>query len=181
MVLIAKHALFKCCILVLLSICVVQDMPKTLKKRIDKTLKGHFDTELVQMEPIIIPEDLSNKLPESFLTERLFRLINDDNELGYAYVGKAPSLSEYFDFMVIFNRDLMVVHSKVLIYREDYGGEIGSKRWLRQFEGASPGQAFIINHDIMAISGATISVNAMTLAINELLDCFKTLSENNVL
>ena len=57
----------------------------------------------------------------------------------------------------------------MLIYREDYGAEIGSKRWLKQFIGKKNGEDLKYERDIIAISGATISAYSMTIAINNLL------------
>ena len=56
-----------------------------------------------------------------------------------------------------------------MVYREDYGGEIGSNRWLKQFAGKSINTDFSVGENVAAISGATISVYSMTHAVNELL------------
>ena len=71
--------------------------------------------------------------------------------------------------------------SKVLIYREEYGGEIGSKRWLKQFNGKSGESEIKFPQDITPISGATISVRSMTNAINDVLQSIRTLQENKIL
>ena len=86
-----------------------------------------------------------------------------------------------FDFFVLFDANLIITKSKVLRYREEYGGEIGSKRWLKQFIGGTASDAFIPNNNIMAIAGATISVNSMTKAINEILVNIGKLEELNVI
>ena len=74
-----------------------------------------------------------------------------------------------------------IAKSKVLVYREDYGGEIGSKRWLKQFIGKTENDSLKYGDDIVAISGATISVRSMTTAINNLLASIKILRQNNQL
>ena len=71
--------------------------------------------------------------------------------------------------MVVFDKNLNVVKTKVLIYREDYGNEIGSKRWLKQFIGKTSSDSLKYGQDIDAISGATISANSMTFAMSSLL------------
>jgi major membrane immunogen (membrane-anchored lipoprotein) len=55
------------------------------------------------------------------------------------------------------------------VYREDYGSEIGSKRWLKQFLNKTPEDRFVYRQNIAAISGATISVKSMTNAMNNLM------------
>ena len=47
---------------------------------------------------------------------------------------------------------------RILTYRENYGGEISNKRWLKQFLDREV-------NDVQAISGATISVESMKIAI----------------
>jgi len=74
-------------------------------------------------------------------------------------------------------KESLKVKSKVLVYREDYGGEIGSKRWLKQFIGKTHGDSLIYGDNIVAIAGATISVRSMTQAINDVLASIKILHE----
>ena len=64
---------------------------------------------------------------------------------------------------------MVVAKIKILIYREDHGGEIGSKRWLKQFNGTTIGTNLKYQKDIAAISGATISAKAMTNEVNKVL------------
>ena len=101
--------------------------------------------------------------------------------MGYAFVGNAPSKTAKFDYLVIFDRDLKVIHSKVLVYREDYGGEIGSKRWLKQFLGKTGNDRVSCENNIDAISGATISVRSMTLSMDKLFQTIGQLQENKFL
>ena len=78
-------------------------------------------------------------------------------------------MADDFDYVVIFDRGLIVKKIKILAYREDYGGEITSKRWLRQFAGLTGVDEIKYGTDIKAISGATISAVSMTDAVNDLL------------
>ena len=82
----------------------------------------------------------------------------------YVFIGYSPSRFENFDFMVLLDKEDKVKLVKVLVYRENYGGEIGSKRWLRQFIGMTKPKPFVD-----AISGATISVNSMKYSLNKLI------------
>jgi Na+-translocating ferredoxin:NAD+ oxidoreductase RnfG subunit len=83
--------------------------------------------------------------------------------------------------LVLLDADLVVIKSKVLVYREDYGGEIGSKRWLAQFVGKTQNDDLRYGDNIMAISGATISVRSMTTAMNNLLKSLKILHSKNII
>ena len=78
------------------------------------------------------------------------------------YLSEAKSKISNFDYMVIFKEDLSILKVKVLVYREEYGGEIGSNRWLKQFIGKSNPEKMQFGHDIQNISGATISARNIT-------------------
>ena len=83
--------------------------------------------------------------------------------------------------MVLLDSDLVVLKTKILIYREDYGGEIGSKRWLKQFIGKTQNDDLKYGEDIVAISGATISVRSFTQAMNDLLKSLNILHSKQIL
>ena len=98
-----------------------------------------------------------------------FKIKNNEKLLGYYYLGQAYGKADYFDFIVIFDSNLLVSKVKVLVYREDHGGEVASKRWLKQFSGKSKTDNLQYQKDIAAISGATISAKSMTNEVNKLL------------
>ncbi len=156
-------------------------LPKNIQKKVDKEIKSAFDLEVFETGVIEIPEEVSSELSSTFSEDNFFQIKSNDSLMGYAYVGKAPSKTDEFDFLVLFDSEFIIKKSKVLIYREDYGGEIGSKRWLKQFIGKSESDALIHGKDIIAISGATISTMSMTKAINDLLKSIKMLHEKEVL
>ena len=68
-----------------------------------------------------------------------------------------------------------------MIYREEYGGEIGSRRWLKQFIGKTQNDQFRYGDNIDAIAGATISVRSMTNAMNDLMQSLKILNAKGIL
>ena len=86
-----------------------------------------------------------------------------------------------FDYLIILGLDLKIIDSKVLVYRENWGGEIGSKRWLKQFKHKGKDDRLIYMKDISAISGATISVKSMIETVNLFLDSVNKLNQNSVL
>ena len=96
-------------------------------------------------------------------------------------MSKAPSKTADYDYLVLIDPELVVLKAKVLIYREEYGGEISSSRWLRQFIGKSKDDEFRYGDNIDAIAGATISVRSMTNAMNDLMKSLKTLNEKGIL
>ena len=120
-------------------------------------------------------------MPSKFGDNNFFKIENNNQLLGYAYLAKAPSKTAQFDYLVLLDKDLVVLKTKVLIYREEYGGEIGSKRWLKQFIGKTQNDSLRYGDNIIAISGATISVRSMTNAMNNLLESLKILHSKGIL
>ncbi|MCW5517540.1 FMN-binding protein [Muriicola sp. Z0-33] len=156
-------------------------LPKNIQKKVNKEIAKVFETTTVAMEAVTVPVSLNNQLPSKINEDNFFRLSEEDRLLGYAFVDKAPSKTAQFDYLVIFDAELKVIHSKVLIYREEYGGEIGSKRWLKQFLGKTGGDRVDHETNIDAISGATISVRSMTISMDKLLQTVGILHENKVI
>ena len=156
------------------------DLPKNIQKKVDKEIKSTYEIDQFLLEPISISEELNLKLPTK-INRTLFKILNGDNLLGYAFVGKAFGKADDFEFLVLFDKNLVITKTKVLIYREDYGGEIGSKRWLQQFIGKSKEDNLVYEQDIIGISGATISANAMTVAVNNLLKSINVLQLNKII
>src|SRR5581483_6621709 len=53
--------------------------------------------------------------------------------------------------------------------RESYGGEVAYESWRRQFRGKRAADSLRVGREIRGISGATISVHAVTLGVQRLL------------
>lgn len=156
-------------------------MPKNIQKKVDKEIKSAFEIENFSFESKTITSEIASTLPSAFGKDNFFSIKNNDKLLGYAYVSKAPSKTDAFDYLVLLDPNLIVKKAKILVYREDYGGEIGSKRWLKQFIGKTKTDELRYNDTVVAISGATISVRAMTNAMNDLLLSLKILNEKGIL
>lgn len=139
-----------------------QEPNASLVKKMRKVVAQSFSDGQLQLEPV------SDQL--NFTNGHLYPVLTTGQGLlGYAFLGYAPSKTDTFDYLVVFDSEFIIKNIKVLVYREDYGGEIGSKRWLRQFVGKDPEASFEYGQNIAAISGATISVQSMTRAVNSLL------------
>lgn len=156
-------------------------LPPKLQKRVHKELSQVFDTSEYDVFPVQVDAAINELLPQGISGENFYRVVQGESILGYVFVDKAPSKTAEFDYMVVFNSNLEIVHSKVLIYREEYGGEIGSKRWLKQFLGKAPGDRVCHETNIDAISGATISVRSMTNSMDKLLQSMEILADKDIL
>jgi Na+-translocating ferredoxin:NAD+ oxidoreductase RnfG subunit len=156
-------------------------LPKDIQKRVDKEIEKMFESSTIDMLPIEVPEEINSKLPAKITEDNFFTLSEGVELIGYAFVDKAPSKTAQFDYLVIFDQELKVIHTKVLVYREEYGGEIGSRRWLKQFLGKTGNDRVSYEDNIDGISGATISVRSMTLSMDKLLQTIGQLQENKIL
>ncbi|MDU8885414.1 FMN-binding protein [Yeosuana sp. MJ-SS3] len=172
-----KHLILSASAIIFLSF----GLPKIIQKKVDKEISATFKVEMFSFEEKIISDEITKDLPSTFGEQNLFEIKVKDSLLGYAYISKAPSKTAEFDYLVLFDKELFVLKTKVLIYREEYGGEIGSRRWLKQFNGKSKADEVIFEENIVAISGATISVRSMTKAINNLLKSLKILHQKNII
>lgn len=156
------------------------DVSNKIQKKVAKEIKKTFSVEEFILENIEISDAVNKQLSHKISKESLFKITNNKKLLGYAFIDKAPSKTDEFDYLILLNKDLIVAKTKILIYREDYGGEIGSKRWLKQFIGKTFKDTITYEKDIIAISGATISASSMTIAVNQFLQNIAILHQNKV-
>ncbi|MCB9336073.1 MAG: FMN-binding protein [Flavobacteriales bacterium] len=139
------------------------DLPQSAYKKIDKTIEVLWPNQEIQKKQVNVEGYIENNLKGKFT---LSKLLNSSSELiAYMVISNANSKADFFDYMIIFKPDLTIMTIQVLIYREDYGGEIGSKRWLKQFYGKSDSSEMKFGYDIQNISGATISANSITKGV----------------
>ena len=168
-------------VLILPFFVSIANIPTKIEKKIDKEVLSIFDISTYSKEPVFIDEEINSTLPLKFNDNNFYNIRSDENLIGYFYYGVAPSKADVFDYVVIFDSDLIIKKIKILAYREDYGGEIGSKRWLKQFIDLSQSDNAVYNKNIKGISGATISARSMTLTINKLLKSLTIINENKAL
>lgn len=156
-------------------------LPKNLEKKVQKKIEKTFGVVEFSWQSITVSNTLNDQLPVKITSDNFYRISGDNQLLGYAFVDKAPSKTAKFDYLVIFDDNLEIINSEVLVYREEYGGEIGSKRWLKQFLGKTGSDRVDPETNIDGISGATISVNSMTHAVDNLLQTVGILQANKIL
>ena len=142
---------------------------KKTEALIEKEIKTLFNLVKYSKQPIAVSSEINKTLPIKIDETNFFKIKNDEIITGYYYLGQAFGKADYFDFIVIFDKDLIVSKVKVLVYREDHGSEVASKRWLNQFNGKKTTENLTYQKDIAAISGATISAKSITNEVNKLL------------
>jgi Na+-translocating ferredoxin:NAD+ oxidoreductase RnfG subunit len=95
--------------------------------------------------------------------------VNSCRAGGCSISGNTPANmdSEYFDYYIFFDSAKTVKQVEVFNYQATHGYEITAKGWLKQFTGFSGKDSLVVNKDIDGISGATISVYAITSDVQE--------------
>jgi hypothetical protein len=103
--------------------------------------------------------------------ETTYRVYGPDGALrGYAMVLEEKGKYRPITFLVGTNPTLAVEGVEVLVYREDRGGEVRHARFLRQYEGKTIDDPIRTHRDIVNITGATISVNALNAGVRRALE-----------
>jgi hypothetical protein len=150
-----------------------EDLPRRVSKSVEKTL-GKTEYLL---------EDLKDEQDENFTSSHegnFYRLKKaaDNNTAGYLHISRVKTCrsggcsksktdfeqnsSEYFDYVILFDTNSNIELVKIFNYQATHGQEITARGWLKQFLGFSGRDSLEVGKDIDTISGATISVYAIT-------------------
>lgn len=174
--------IFVLCITVFYNVSAkgVNYTPKPLQKELLKQWNSST-ANLIEIA------DLSDQLIKE---GKFFELINDTVLGAYVFVGRIYSCRaggcegksnetsftgyEYFDAYIIYDKNKAIKSVKVFNYQATHGHEITSKGWLKQFIDFAGITRLEVGKDIDTISGATISVHAITDEVNYLTEMLKT-------
>lgn len=142
--------------------CLSADLPSGAIKKMDKTIQSLWENQVVIKEPVVLSNQ--QNVPADL---QLNKLLVNNKLVAFLALSRAKSRVDFFDYMIIYNPDLSIKTIQVLAYREDYGGEIASNRWLKQFIGKKNADEMKFGQDIQGISGATISARSLTFDVQE--------------
>jgi len=92
---------------------------------------------------------------------------------AYGFLDNVKGKAMPITFLVVFNTKGVILSSHIVKYREQYGGEVASKDWNKDFKGMDANSDFTVGKSIDSISGATISVNSVSKGIKKLAILFK--------
>jgi len=125
------------------------------------------------------------------LQGKYFEIKSDISQYKYIYTGRVNSCraggcsisveipndakSEYFDYFILFDKNKTVRLVKVFNYQATHGQEITIRGWLKQFIGYDGSESLQVEKNIDAISGATISVYAITFDVEMKTEILKSL------
>lgn len=100
----------------------------------------------------------------------VLRVSRGDSLLGFATVENVKGRDQPITFLVAIDAADRLKDVDVLIYREPYGGQVAYDAWRRQFRGRTADDSLRVGREIRSISGATISVNAVTAGVRSALE-----------
>ena len=101
--------------------------------------------------------------------DTVLRVTRGDSLLGFAVVRAVKGKDQPITFLVATDPSDRLKDIDILVYREPYGGEVAYEAWRRQFRGKSAADTLEVGRQIRSISGATISVNAVTAGVRRAL------------
>lgn len=96
----------------------------------------------------------------------LWEITKNDSLIGMVYLDNVKGKSQPITYAVFYDEKGIVINSHIIKYREPIGGEIANRHWLKQFLGKTTDSDYQVGKHIDGISGATISVNAVTRGIH---------------
>jgi Na+-translocating ferredoxin:NAD+ oxidoreductase RnfG subunit len=147
--------------------------PKQIHSDIEKLQVSGIDTGIEILEIGLY----NNNIVEE---GKFFNVMNKstDKIINHLYIGRVNSCraggcsidqelidnetSEYFDYYILFNLDCKISKVRIYNYQASHGQEVTSKNWLKQFIGFDDKSTLKVGKNVDAISGATISVYAIT-------------------
>ena len=93
-------------ILVLSFLLLSFSLPEKLKKKVSKEVKITFGIKEFELKTLEFNDSVKQKLSKRINTNHLFKIVKENTILGYAYVDKAPSKTDEFDYLILLNKNL---------------------------------------------------------------------------
>ena len=154
-----------------------RDSATTVYLSREEALRTVFpEASRVLEEEIVLSADerrAVEELLQARMGERAFTVyagVSADGGLdGYAVIQAEIGKFKPFEFIVGVEPDGHVRRVAVLVYREARGAEVAHRRFLEQYRRKTVQSPIQIQRDIIHITGATMSVNAMNLGVKKVL------------
>ncbi len=125
-----------------------------------------------QMKKIF--RESGQKISSRFVTVYIAK--NGDKNLGYGFIGYTKGKSSFIKYFVAITPDGKIHSIEIMLYRGEKGSEVRHEIFKKQFAGKSVDSNINVGSDINAISGATISSQAITKGIRKIIyiwqECF---------
>jgi Na+-translocating ferredoxin:NAD+ oxidoreductase RnfG subunit len=156
-----------------------------IKERAEEIIRNSFSEKISIM---ILKYEIQNnnkRRIENFVKQRffsdhvfLYKIYSGNDLIAVGMLDNVYGKSQPITFIVIFDLNGFIITSDIVKYREPYGGGISNRSWNNQFKGKNSKSSFKFGEDINSISGATISVNSVTLGIQKLAVLFDEIKKD---
>lgn len=93
----------------------------------------------------------------------------DGRLIGRAMIAEEIGKFKPISFLVKVSPEGRVDRVEILVYREAVGADVRRQRFLRQFKGKTARDGLRINRDILNVTGATMSVQAVSAGVKKTL------------
>ena len=97
----------------------------------------------------------------------VFHAFDGERLLGDAFLVEEIGKHRPISFVVGLRPDRTVEDVAVMAYREAFGGEIRTRRFLAQYHGKGSADPLRTYHEVMNVAGATLSVDAASRAVKK--------------
>jgi len=114
-----------------------------------------------------LSRDSGQKISSRFVTVYIAK--NDDESLGYGFIGYTKGKSSFIKYFVAITPDGKIHSIEIMSYRGEKGSEVRHEIFKKQFVGKRVDSNIKVGSDINAISGATISSQAITKGIRKIM------------
>ncbi len=135
---------------------LIPEKAESFWKKADKNIERIFKGQIIKKKSVELSEKELSDVGRLFVNNGIYELLSTNELLGYMVLTSSKGRYESFEYMVVYNPELVVKEIDILNYTSSHGGEIASKKWLAQFVGYD-GKHLKYGSDIDAISGATYS------------------------
>jgi Na+-translocating ferredoxin:NAD+ oxidoreductase RnfG subunit len=112
-----------------------------------------------------LSRESGQKISSRFVTVYIAK--NGDETLGYGFIRYTKGKSSFIKYFVAITQDGKIHSIEIMSYRGEKGSEVRHEIFKKQFAGKSLGSNIKVGADINAISGATISSQAVTNSVRE--------------
>ena len=146
-----------------------------IKEDVEKIIKSQYGDSIVfSMKKLSLDKrvrtEVEQKVHQRFFKDFIYvwTIEADESVKAFGLLDNVKGLSMPITFLVIYDPKGIILNTHVIKYREPYGGEIASPRWVAQFRGRSSQSSYVVGDGIDGISGATISVYSLTTGVMKL-------------
>ena len=142
-------------------------------------LAENFDRQVIRLsdeQMKKLSKESGQKISSRFVTVYIAK--KEDENLGYGFIGYTKGKSSFIKYFVAITPDGKIHSIEIMSYRGEKGSEVRQEIFKNQFIGKSVDNNINVGSDISAISGATISSQAITKGIRKIMcvwqECFGT-------